>query len=111
MILCFELSMPGVSSWNGKWSGEDDYYAIVKTLRNTNKNQEIVERVLKNNYYTYRWSDGWCAAVEVKQVNSIEARRARKKSKGFCGYNWMVDSIIRYGKIYASHEIPTRKEK
>ena len=28
MIVCFELSMPNVGSWNGKWSGEDRRYII-----------------------------------------------------------------------------------
>jgi hypothetical protein len=27
------------------------------------------------------------------------------KSDGFSGYDWMVDSILDYGKIMATHEI------
>ena len=95
MILVFELSMPGVASWNGKWSGEKDCYAVVRSL----KNKELVKRIVECGSYSYRWDDGWSAMVTVKVVTSVEANKIRKKSKGFCGYDWMVDSIIKHQKI------------
>jgi hypothetical protein len=29
----------------------------------------------------------------VRAVDAKEARQIRKKSEGFCGYDWMIDSI------------------
>ena len=50
MLLAFELSMPGVNSWNGRWTG-------------------------------------------------ATARKLRKASAGFCGYDCMVDEIRFHGRI------------
>jgi len=105
MIVAFTLSMPTANSWNGKWSGEGRVYAIIKTFR-THKAITKVADLLRQRSFSYRWSDGWCACVSVKEVDSAEAKQLRKKSVGFAGYDWMVDSILQYGKIYASHEVP-----
>ena len=37
MILCFELSMPSVGSWNGKWGGANSYYAKIINFGRTKK--------------------------------------------------------------------------
>ena len=97
MILSFTLSMPGVNSWNGKWSGEGEFYA--KTI-NFGKSQKAKE-ILGKGYYHYSFGDGWAAGVSVKQVDAKEAAKIRRISSGFCGYDWMVDSIIWNGKIKA----------
>lgn len=94
MILCFELSMPGVASWNGKWSGEGSYYAIVKNLGKSQEAEKNAKEILSKGYFTYHWTDGWSAGVKVRAVDAREAAKARKKSRGFWGYDWMVDSII-----------------
>jgi len=44
----------------------------------------------------------WGAAVAVNEVSSAEAANLRTKSNGFCGYEWMVDSILKHGRILAS---------
>ncbi len=93
MIISFELSMPGRNSWNGRWSGEESVYAIVKSFRTLPKN-------LKLGYYSYDFGDGWRAGVTVREATSGTARMLRKKSRGFCGYEWMVDSILSDGAIY-----------
>lgn len=92
MLIAFELTMPGRNSWDGKWSGEDRCYVIVKGLR---KPPELRS-------YGYNFGDGWYARVAVFEVSPTTARKLRKQSNGFCGYDWMVDSIIRDGAIYAS---------
>ena len=99
MILCFELSMPGVSSWNGRWSGERNYYAIIKNLGRSQKADKKAQSILDGGYYSYDFGDGWRAAIKVKKVDTKEAARIRRKSKGFCGYDWMVDEILENGKI------------
>lgn len=105
MIIQFTLSMPNRGSWNGGWSGENNLYAIVKKFT-TIKAREKADKILCAGSYYYQWSDGWGASVDVKEIDSLTSRRARKASRGFCGYDWMVESILNHGAIYASHEIP-----
>lgn len=96
MILCFELTMPNRGSWNGKWSGEDDVHIITKTDRNIGK-KRIQE--LNGKSFCYHWDDGWTACVSCKTIDAKEAARLRRKNRGFCGYDWMVRSIIANDKI------------
>lgn len=110
----FKLSMPDRASWNGKWSGEDRNYTIVKTL-----GKKDVARVFdtladgaamsldrSRKSWSYNWPDGWCALVTARVVPVGERL---KKSDGFNGYDWMVASILEFGKIYASHQRPDRQ--
>ena len=87
----FRLGMPGVASWNGKWSGEGRNYVIFRTL----PVDRVGELEIPNSWF-HRWEDGWCASVAARVMNPGERR---SKSHGFCGYDWMVESIIRYGEI------------
>lgn len=105
MNLAFVLSMPGCASWNGRWSGEGRLFAVVKSF-STLKAKEKAREILAQGYFSYGWSDGWRAAIQVKEVSGNEVRAIRKKSQGFCGYEWMIDSIIKRGKIMADHEVP-----
>ena len=101
MILAFTLSMPGCGSWNGRWTGEKRFHALTRTFQ-SKKAIEKAESVV--GYYTYNWSDGWCAGITVREVDKLTAAQLRKKSSGFCGYEWMIDSIMQYGEI----RTPTR---
>lgn len=85
----FELSMPKNNAWNGKWSGEDGVYTVAKTVTEP-KFLELKRR------YTYSFGDGWVAAVNVR-----EAAPREKASNRFCGYEWMIDSILRRDAITA----------
>jgi hypothetical protein len=95
VILRFKLSMPTVGSWDGKWSDEGVYYAIVRSLQN----KELANKILERDYYHYDFGDGWAAGITVEQIDSKEAAKTRRRSKGFCGYEWMVDSIINNQRI------------
>ncbi len=110
MILCFQLSMPGVASWNGKWSGEGNLYARVVTLQ-TKKSKEIGNKILDGSPYSYRWSDGWAASVSVSEVTSAEARKIRKNTAGFSGYDWMIESIKRDQKILSDTDRKVQADK
>ena len=96
----FTLSMPGNNAWDGKWSGEGRNYTITSTL--SAKELETIqlggpplsEKTTLS--FGYNFGDGWYANVNVRLLKKGE-RPA--KSDGFCGYDWMVDSIRRYGKI------------
>jgi len=103
MYLQFTLSMPNVGSWNGKWSGRENLYALVHSFSTQKAKAKAAELLAKRSFY-YNFGDGWGASVGVTEITSTEARRVRKASKGFCGYNWMVDSILADGTIYG----PTR---
>ena len=57
-----------------------------------------------NKNFYYRWDDGWTARVSVTQMPATEARKIARRSKGFCGYDWMIKSIIKYGCICTESE-------
>ena len=85
----FELSMPSNNAWNGKWSGEDNTYTVARTLPAA-KVDGLKPR------YTYSFGDGWVAAVRVR-----EALPREKPTNRFCGYEWMIDSIVKRDAITA----------
>lgn len=94
--VAFVLTMPNRGSWNGRWSGENDCYCIVK--RFGGKKGAARAAQLKGSYY-YNFGDGWGANVAVKVVDASEARLLKRITKGFCGYDWMVESILTHGRI------------
>lgn len=110
MNIQFTLTMPNRGSWNGRWSGESTLYAVVKGFSNSKAGRENAARVLSKGSYYYSWGDGWGANVTVKDIDGRETARVRRTSKGFCGYEWMIESIIKHGKIYGDHQIPDKKE-
>lgn len=99
MLVAFELSMPNKGSWNNQWSGEGRPYVRVRNISKKLAGECAIEEIIRIGTYTYRWEDGWCAAVSVRKVDSREAAKLRKQSVGFCGYDWMIDSIIQNGDI------------
>ena len=101
MILSFELSMPNNNSWNGKWSGEGKLYAKVINFGKSQKSAIKAKGILDKGYFYYNFGDGWGAGVTVKEITSKDATQIRRKSAGFCGYDWMIDSIRENGKIIA----------
>ena len=97
-MIAFELSMPRNNAWNGRWSGDGDTYAIVKSFRQKPCPNGIE---LVGHRFTYNFGDGWVAAINVREVDRKEAARLRRVSRGFCGYDWMVDSLLRSERIEA----------
>lgn len=92
----FTLSMPNVGSWNGKWSAEGELYT--KSVRFISRGKNLYPN-LKERGYFYDFGDGWGANVKVSFVMRKEAVAMQRKSKGFCGYEWMIDSILKNDKI------------
>lgn len=103
MILQFTLSMPNIGSWNGKWTGSENLYAKVINFGKSKKAKEILE----HGHYYYDFGDGWTARIDVAQIDAARARKVRRASNGFCGYEWMIESIRYYGDIYTDEQ---RKE-
>ena len=98
-LLSFELSMPNVISWNGKWAGQGNPYIIVDCFLKSDA--EKAKQVIDKGYYHYNFGDGWSAGVSVKEIPDRKtAAKLRKISAGFCGYDWMVRSIMRDGYIH-----------
>ena len=93
----FKLTTPSKGSWDNRWSGENRNYTRVKELDNERALQ------LDGRSWSYGWSDGWRAQV---RAHALRANEEPSQSHGFHGYDWMVDSILYYGKIYADHERP-----
>lgn len=90
----FRLSMPHVNTWNGRWSGEERNYTIVRNLT-----EHAIRDLLGDKPSVslgYNFGDGWFARVVARIVPSGERL---KKSDGFCGYDWMVTDILDHGFI------------
>lgn len=88
--IIFQLTMPGVGSWNGRWSGEREVFAIIKRLPDPRATD------LDGKSFGYRWEDGWAANISCRiSKSAAETRKVRKLSRGFCGYDWMVRSILK----------------
>jgi hypothetical protein len=102
MILSFELTMPNVGSWNGQWTGKSSKY-----FRHINVSKQEAEKILdgkQRNYWYYNFGDGWGASVSVVKVLSGEKNKRERISKGFAGYDWMIDEILKYGRILERQE-------
>lgn len=91
-MIVFELSMPNRGSWNGKWS--QDGRLFVRVLRERDVPKERWDKS-----FCYSWDDGWTACVTVTRMPANEARNLERKSNGFCGYDWMISSIVKHGDI------------
>ena len=94
MIIAFILSMPNI----GRWEGSENLYVRTHSFT-TKKEKEKVRELLKTGYFHYNFGDGWAVGVSLDEVNAQEASKLRKASNGFCGYEWMIDSIIDHGYI------------
>lgn len=101
MILSFILSMPSNNAWNGNWTGEGTLYAKVVNFGKSAQSILKAKTILDKGYYTYNFGDGWRAGVSVAEVTAREAARIRRKTSGFCGYDWMIYAIRLYGTIVA----------
>ena len=105
MILSFELSMPNIGSWNGQWTGEGSKY--YKHITVSKKEGEKILNGKERQSWYYDFGDGWGACVSVEKVLSGEKKRRERISQGFVGYGWMIDEILKYGRILERQE---RKE-
>lgn len=93
MIIKFTLTMPNRNSWNNHWSREANENSICKTFRKKS-DIEFAKTIDGKDFY-HNFGDGWTACISCKIVSSKEAARSRKRSIGFSGYDWMIDSLIK----------------
>ncbi len=92
-MLGFTLSMPNVGSWNGQWTGEADLHYRSRKL------SKAQEAELDGQYFHYNFGDGWSAGITCKIIDSKSNTKLKRKSVGFSGYDWMIDSIVEFGEI------------
>ena len=91
----FKLTMPHIGSWNGKWSyGEGKNFTLQERLPQEEVDC-LFEGATKAHWY-HPWNDGWTACITARIMSKGERS---KPSDGFMGYEWMVVSIINYGRI------------
>ena len=98
VLVAFDLMMPGCGSWDGRWSAAAGEHVLVRRIARATAD------ALAGESYGYCWSDGWRASISCRVVDVREARRLRLRSAGFCGYDWMVESIIAHGAILSPSE-------
>jgi hypothetical protein len=88
--------MPSVASWDGKWTGADRNYTVVRWVPDHAEDNFMDGRSTKS--WCHHWEDGWCACVTAHIVSTDGHQN---KSDGFCGYDWMIDNIIRWNATEA----------
>lgn len=105
--ILFKLSMPKNNSWNGRWTGEDSCYCRVRSYpfrKDSKKVNQALKNVLSTSNYIYDFGDGWIAQIDVQECTAAEKANCIRKSQGFCGYEWMIDEIERFGRILTLRE-------
>jgi len=105
MLISFTLSMPRVNTWCGHWSGEGRPYTRVYSFRGK-KAEEKARLILKRGSFCHDFGDGWTARLSVSAVSTQDARLLRQRSQGFCGYDWMIASIIQHLEIRSQCRSP-----
>lgn len=68
-----------------------DYYIITNTLKWCYTHNDSTPEE--------EWKYRWGASVTLKEVDGKESAKLKRKSNGFCGYEWMIDSICQHGCI------------
>ena len=91
-MIVFTLTMPNRNTWNGKWTGDNKIYA------KTAPNKLVPKEIIGKEFY-YSWDYGWTVCVTVEKMDYKEANKIMKRSEGFLSYDWMIESIIRFGEI------------
>ncbi len=94
MVVSFEITMPNVGSWNGKWTGEKDAHFKFVAL-----SKKEADKIIKEGPYHYNFGDGWSACVTPTFKKAPERNKIAKVNSGFMGYDWMIYSIIKHGTI------------
>lgn len=99
-ILCFELDMPKVNTWNGQYTGaKNKRYIFCKLL------DKYAQPILDGpKEHLYDFEDGWMARVAVSAVTAKQRREMEKVNCGFGRYDWMVSEIVEYGRILKRKE-------
>lgn len=95
--LIFKLTMPNPPSWNGHWSGENEKHTRARDFTD-DEFAALPKSVIGTHFW--HWDDGWTARIDVSVTDdSRSKKRALNNSVGFCGYDWMIEEILKFGTI------------
>jgi len=100
-FILYELTMPGIGSWNGKWTGADTRHCVIRSY----KTDDVPDKVLAKVNYEHDFEDGWVANIHCSEITELKAASIEAKGFGFCGYEWMVDNIEETGRIKTVKEL------
>lgn len=110
----FEYGHTSIGSWNGAWSGTGNLYAKTVSLSKkqiqTLKENGIETKIGSKASFFYDFGDGWKAKVYMTIGYAKDFRKTMTRSKGFLGYDWMIDEILEHGKILTAEERKEEKE-
>lgn len=107
--VAFILTMPNNNSWNSKWSGEGKLYVKVRKL-----GKKWTEKLLpdgKSKSWYYNFGDGQGMNIEARAVDLSEGNKLTRRSDGFCGYEWAIDSILHHDKILNTQQIKEKQNE
>ena len=107
-VLLFEYGHTSVGSWNGDWAGRGATYAKqvavdAKKLKELKELGVSTEIGSKSSFF-YDFGDGWKAKVWMTVGYKKDFKDIMKVSKGFLGYDWMIDEILSFGRILSKDE-------
>lgn len=91
-MIVFELTIPGFKSFSNQ--------RFVKA-----RDERRVPTELWGKSFHFKRSDGWEADVLLTRMSAKDARKLERKSAGFSRCDWMINSIIRNGKIIEPYMI------
>lgn len=103
--------MPNRGSWNGQWSGQQKRYFIHRRIGDKSARKLAPAGGNNRRNFYYNFGDGWGANVSVTKIDDKTKREQVKVNAGFCGYDWMVASIILYGEILTDPPKQTQPEE
>ena len=95
--IAYILTMPGVGSWNGSFTGSRNFYCVTRSYKNSS---HIPAKVLSmESGYIYDFGDGWVSRIKAREIPVVEKPVYNSQSSGFMGYEWMIKEIEKYGRI------------
>ena len=95
-IYCVAFQLMFLRQLDGSWVPADD-----KFLATTRQfmSQGTACKFVEHGEYVFDMEDGRRAVITAQRINEAQRNRLVRESDGFCGCEWMVDSIVKHGKI------------
>lgn len=112
--LLFEYGHKTIGSHNGKWGGQTLVFAKSKRLYKEQE-QFLQSKGISTNLgdqttFFHDFGDGWTAKVTMTVGRVRDFKEIMKQSKGFYGYDWMIDNILKYGRILTQEELKAEEK-